>query len=155
VKICANDDFVWERVAESAGERGLNEAPQVLQRDGRVFVVYSASGSWEVSYKLGLLELRRGGDPMQPKDWLKHAKPALQATSRTWGAGHCSFTKSPDGTEDWIAFHAKRETRHNWDRVIHVERFDWDAEGRPMFSPPADPGAPLPKPSGAPSEILE
>jgi GH43 family beta-xylosidase len=147
VRLCANNDFTWERVAESPRERGLNEAPQVLQRDGRVFVIYSASGSWEVTYKLGMLELRAGGDPLRPQDWIKHAKPVMQATSRTWGVGHCSFTQSPDGTEDWIAFHAKRETKPNWDRVIHVQRFGWDAQGRPVFSAPAHPGAALPQPS--------
>lgn len=147
VRLCANDDFIWERVGEAPDGRGLNEAPQVLQRDGRVFVVYSASGSWEVSYKLGMLELREGGDPLRPQDWTKHRSPVMQATSRTWGVGHCSFTQSPDGTEDWIAFHAKRETTPNWDRTIHVQRFEWTAQGRPVFSPPADPGFLLPLPS--------
>lgn len=147
VRLCANDDFAWERVGESLAQRGLNEAPQVLQRDGRVFVIYSASGSWEVSYKLGMLELRRGGDPLRPADWIKQRAPVLQATERTWGVGHCSFTRSPDGTEDWIAFHAKREQRPNWDRVIHVERFGWDDAGRPIFSPPASPGVALAVPA--------
>ncbi|HVS53971.1 MAG TPA: glycoside hydrolase family 43 protein [Opitutaceae bacterium] len=147
VRICANDDFAWERVGESLAQRGLNEAPQVLQRDGRVFVIYSASGSWEVSYKLGLVELRPGGDPLRPTDWIKHHAPVLQATARTWGVGHCSFTRSPDGAEDWIAFHAKRERQPNWDRVIHVQRFDWDDEGRPVFSAPADAGESLAMPS--------
>lgn len=147
VRICANDDFVWERVGESMSERGLNEAPQVLQRDGRVFVVFSASGSWETTYKLGLLELVAGGNPLLSADWIKHAHPVLQASDQTWGVGHCSFTKSPDGSEDWIAYHAKRDTAHNWDRVIHVQRFDWDANGRPVFGSLTAPGAFLSSPS--------
>ncbi len=148
VRICANDDFLWERVGETRAGRGLNEGPQVLQRDGRVFVVYSASGSWEATYKLGLLELRPGGDPLCAADWRKHAEPVFQAAGRTYGVGHCSFTKSPDGREDWIAFHAKRNTQHNWNRVIHVQRFLWDAAGFPIFGQPSQPGAPLSLPSG-------
>ena len=147
VRICANNDHVWERVGESVSNRGLNEAPQVLQRDGRVFVVFSASGSWEATYKLGLLELVTGGNPLRPSDWIKYAQPVFQASTHIWGVGHCSFTKSPDGAEDWVAFHAKRDTAHNWDRVIHVQRFDWDANGRPVFGSPVPPGAYLTAPS--------
>jgi GH43 family beta-xylosidase len=151
VRLCRNDDFLWERVGEAATGRGLNEAPQVLQRDGRTFVAFSASGSWEVTYKLGLLELRAGGDPMNPADWTKHDEPILAATEKTWGVGHCSFTQSPDGTEDWIAFHAKRETTPNWDRVIHVQRFEWDEQGRPVFGRPAAAGEHLALPSAMPA----
>jgi GH43 family beta-xylosidase len=148
VRICANNDFRWERVGEAPAGRGLNEGPQVLQRNGRVFVVFSASGSWETTYKLGLLELRAGGDPMQPEQWTKHAEPVFQATERTWGVGHCSFTTSPDGAEDWFVFHAKRNTAHNWDRVIHAQRFTWRGDGRPNFGRPIDPGASIAAPSG-------
>ncbi len=147
VRICENDTFVWERVGETPEGRGLNEAPQVLQRDGRVFVVFSASGSWEITYKLGMLELRAGGDPLSPQAWIKHERPVFQATDCTWGVGHCSFTTSPDGTEDWITFHAKRETKHNWDRVIHVQPFSWDTTGCPVFGAPMAAGAQLPVPS--------
>ncbi|MEO5957749.1 MAG: family 43 glycosylhydrolase [Opitutaceae bacterium] len=149
MRLCANDDFVWERVGESATGRGLNEAPQVLQRDGRVFVILSASGSWEITYKLGLLELRVGGDPMNPADWIKHAEPAFEATADTWGVGHCSFTKSPDGSENWIAYHAKRDTTPNWDRVIHVQSVDWDSQGRPVFGRPASGGMKFAVPAGS------
>ena len=44
-RLCGNDDYTWERVGERAPGRGLNEAPEVLQRGGRVFVSYSCSGS--------------------------------------------------------------------------------------------------------------
>lgn len=147
VRLCANDDFVWERVGESLSGRGLNEGPQVLERQGRVFVVYSASGSWETSYKLGMLELRPGGEPMKPRDWSKFSEPVFAATENVWGVGHCSFTQSPDGTEDWIAFHAKVERAHNWNRVIHVQPFSWDANGRPVFGRPVAAGEPLALPS--------
>jgi GH43 family beta-xylosidase len=147
VRMCANDDFVWERVGELPSGRGLNEGPQVLQRHGRVFVVFSASGSWEASYKLGILELRPGGDPLTARDWIKSPEPVLAATERTWGVGHCSFTQSADGAEDWIAFHAKVERAHNWNRVIHVQPFFWDATGRPLFDRPRAAGETLVAPS--------
>ena len=83
VRLCANDDFLWERLDETASSRGLNEAPQVLTRHGRVFIVYSASASWETTYKLGLLELVPGGDPLNPSSWRKWAKPVFQSTRET------------------------------------------------------------------------
>jgi GH43 family beta-xylosidase len=148
VCLCANDDYLWERVDETTASRGLNEAPQVLVRGSRVFVVYSASASWETTYKLGLLELAPDGDPMNPRAWRKHATPVLQATDVTWGVGHCGFTKSPDGREDWIVFHAKLETKPNWNRAVHAQRFTWDAQGRPVFGEPVAAGVPMAVPSG-------
>jgi len=148
VQLCANDTFLWERVDETAATRGVNEAPQVLQRGGRSFVVFSAGASWETTYKLGMLELRAGGDPMNPADWTKHSEPIFEATDATWGVGHCSFTQSPDGSEDWIAYHAKRNIQPGWERVIQVQRFGWDRDGLPVFGLPCDAGASLPLPAG-------
>jgi len=152
VRICDNDDHLWERVSESPDERGLHEAPQVLRRNGRTFVVYSCSGSWEPSYKLGLLELRPGGDPMNPADWSKRAKPVFRATEKTYGVGHCSFTKSPDGREDWMAFHAKVDRRPGWRRAIHIQPFGWSADGEPAFGEPVAAATPIPVPSGQAAE---
>lgn len=151
VRICANDDYAWERVDETLKTRGLNEAPQVLTKDERVFVVYSASASWETTYKLGMLELVPGADPMSPRSWRKYRTPVFQATKDTWGVGHCSFTQSPDGTEDWLVFHAKLETKPNWNRAVHVQPFSWDEGGAPVFGPPIAAGLPLAVPSGASS----
>ena len=147
VRLCANNDFLWERVDETAGTRGLNEGPQVLTRDGRVFVVYSASASWEPTYKLGMLELRPNCDPLEPRSWYKHREPVFQSTRETWGVGHCCFTQSPDGTEDWIVYHAKLERKPNWKRAIHAQTFTWDVHGVPMFGAPLAAGQPVDAPS--------
>lgn len=36
----------------------VNEAPMVLQREGRLFLLYSASLCWTPDYALGLLEFK-------------------------------------------------------------------------------------------------
>lgn len=149
VRLCANDDFVWERVDETISTRGLNEAPQVLVRNGRVFVVYSASASWKTTYKLGMLELATNGDPMNPRAWSKHATPVMESTDTTWGVGHCGFTQSADGAEDWIVFHAKLDRKPNWNRAVHVQRFNWSADGLPVFGKPIRAGERLSLPSEA------
>jgi GH43 family beta-xylosidase len=148
VRICANDDYNWERVDETSASRGLNEAPQVLTRNGQVFVIFSASASWEISYKLGMLELMPGGNPMEPRAWTKWRQPVFQATKATWGVGHCGFTRSPDGTEDWIVFHAKLETKPNWNRAVHVQPFSWSESGAPVFGSPIAAGLAIACPSG-------
>jgi GH43 family beta-xylosidase len=148
VRLCANDDFCWERIDETTATRGLNEAPQVLVRDGRVFVVYSASASWQTTYKLGLLALAPGAEPLDPSAWAKYSKPVFESTASTWGVGHCGFTSSPDGTEDWIVFHAKVERRSNWKRVVHAQRFAWSPAGEPVFGAPIAAGIGVGVPSG-------
>lgn len=148
VRLCANDDFTWERVDETIATRGLNEGPQVLSRNGRVFLVYSASASWEISYKLGMLELAVGGDPLDPRCWHKQGAPVFQRTISTWGVGHNCFVKSPDGAEDWLVYHAKVDRKRNWNRVIHAQRFTWDDTGRPVFGKPIAAGVPIARPSG-------
>jgi GH43 family beta-xylosidase len=148
VRLCANNDFDWERVDESPGSRGLNEAPEVLQHEGRTFVTYSCSGSWQPSYKIGLLELKPGSDPLDPRNWTKHSKPAFQATFSTFGVGHNSFVKSPDGTEDWLIYHAKMYRANGWQRAVFVQRYGWDANGLPDFGKPVAAGQLLAAPSG-------
>jgi len=148
-RLCANDDFLWERVGESRHGRGLNEGPQVLTRQGRVFVIYSCSGSWEASYKLGMLELTVGTDPLDAASWHKYSEPVFQSKIPTaCGVGHCSFTQSPDGREDWIVFHSKISPTHGWQRVIRAQAFRWSANGRPEFGAMVSSGFPAARPSG-------
>jgi GH43 family beta-xylosidase len=148
VQICANDDYLWERVGETREGRGLHEAPQVLQRADRTFVVYSCSGSWQPTYKLGMLELKPGADPLKPESWVKHPQPVFQSTATTFGLGHCSFAKSPDGLEDWLIYHVKTERAEGWRRVLFAQRFDWTADNWPRFGQPVDWGQLVALPSG-------
>ena len=148
VKLCENNDHLWERVDEKLTGRGLHEASQVLHRDGRLFMVYSCSGSWQPSYKLGMLELKRGGDPMNPAHWTKHPEPVFAPTAETFGTGHCSFVKSPDGREDWLLYHVKQRRQPGWQRAIHIQKFRWTEDGLPDFGRPIAVGVPLTVPSG-------
>lgn len=148
VRICDNDDYLWERVDERPEGRGLNEAPQVLQHDGRTFLAYSCSGSWQPSYKIGMLELRPGGDPLNATDWKKFPEPVFQSTASTFGVGHNSFVKSPDGTQDWIVYHAKWSRSDGWQRTVFTQPFHWNADGTPDLGRPVAAGEPLPLPAG-------
>ena len=129
-------DHAWERV----GRPVVNEGPTVLHgRDGQVFVVYSASGSWTDDYCLGLLALT-GSDPLQPSSWVKKPVPVFTRSAGVFGPGHASFVRSPDGSEDWIVYHAARRRSGGWDRDVRMQRFGWKPDGSPDFGIPVPPG---------------
>ncbi len=136
--------FDWER----RGDPDVNEGPQPLIHGDRLFVIYSASGSWTDHYCLGQLALRQGGDPLDPNAWTKNASPVFESANGVYGPGHCSFTKSPDGTEDWIVYHAAREKGSGWDRNVRMQPFTWRADGTPDFGSPVSMALKLTKPSG-------
>jgi GH43 family beta-xylosidase len=142
----------WERRVDPVDGLDLNEGPQVLERNGQTFIVYSTRESWTPAYRLGMLRLNGStADPMQASSWTKSG-PVFQQANGVYGPGHNGFTKSPDGTEDWIVYHAKVDTGPNWNRVIRAQRFTWRADGSPDFGQPAASGMPLPAPSGEPCE---
>jgi GH43 family beta-xylosidase len=123
----------WERVAMP-----ICEGPQVLKRNGDIFIVYSASASWTADYCLGLLH-NSSRNILDPKAWVKHG-PVFRKTDQVWGVGHCSFVKSLCQTEDWIIYHSKSSPKPGWkDRDVHAKRFTWSSDGFPDF------GAPLPR----------
>ncbi|MCB1097337.1 MAG: family 43 glycosylhydrolase [Verrucomicrobiae bacterium] len=153
-RLCANDDYQWERTEPGSSGRGLNEGPQVLSNGDRTFVVYSCGASWLPSYKLGLLELV-GDDPLSPDAWEKHPHPVFESTDTTFGVGHSCFTRSADGTEWWHLFHAKRDRAPGWRRSIFAQPFKFDGSGFPDFGRPVTAGSPLTRPSEEDSAKLQ
>jgi GH43 family beta-xylosidase len=132
----------WER----GTELDLQEGPQVLQRAGQTFVIYSTRESWLPDYRLGELRLT-GAEPLRAASWTKRG-PVFASGDGVYGVGHASFTTSPDGTEDWIVYHAKTSTTPGWDRVIRMQKFTWSADGSPDFSTPVPSGRKIARPSG-------
>ena len=148
VRLANNDDYLWERVDENLQGRGLHEGPQILRRDGWVHMLYSASGSWQPSYKMGLLSIREGQDPMVPSNWRKSPEPVFTGNGRVLGVGHGTVTTSPDGTEDWIVYHSKIDPEPGWRRNVRIQPFRWRPDGFPDFGEAVPAGVPLPLPSG-------
>ncbi len=148
VQLCDNADYVWERVGDNPNERGLNEGPQILRGNDKIFIVYSCSSSWDPTYKLNYLWMDADTDPMDPASWTKKDSPAFKGAGNVYGTGHACFTKSPDGKEDWIIFHTKVETAPNWNRVIMAQPFSWDKKGFPVFGDPVQKQQAIPVPSG-------
>lgn len=132
-------------------ESWIEEGPEVLKRDGKVFIVYSANLSWTDNECLGML-INRDGNYLNPASWTKITTPVFATVSgpsgSVYGPGHCSFTKSLDGSQDWIFYHAAKASGSGWSRNIRMQAFTWDANGLPHFGQPVPAGIALPIPSG-------
>jgi GH43 family beta-xylosidase len=134
-----------------AWESWIQEGPEVLQRNGKVFVIYAANKSWTDNECLGML-VNSDGNYLNPASWTKLPQPVFQtisnATGAVYGPGHCSFTQSLDGTEYWLFFHAAQYRGAGWTRNIRMQRFTWAANGYPSFGQPVLAGVVLAGPSG-------
>ena len=132
-------------------ESWIQEGPEVLQRNGKVFVIYAANLSWTDNECLGML-VNSNGNYLDPASWTKMAQPVFKTVTgpngSVYGPGHCGFTQSLDGAEDWIFYHAAKSSGSGWSRNIRMQRFTWDASGYPNFGQPVPAGIPLPNPSG-------
>lgn len=136
---------------EKQGGMAINEGPVVLQRNGRTFLVYSASTTWSEDYCLGMLTLENGADPMSAASWSKSMQPVFRKNAEygVFAPGHNSFTRSPDETEDWIVYHALPAPGADLSlRSTRIQRIGWHPDGTPDFGIPAGDGQALTVPSG-------
>ena len=131
---------------EKSGGSAINEGPEVLVNGSKVFIVYSAAGSWTDSYCLGMLTCT-DGNFLNASSWTKSANPVFQKTEYTFGPGHNTFVKSVDGTENWIIYHCARYSGSKWTRSIRAQRFTWTDSGVPFFGEPIEQGVAVSRPS--------
>ncbi|RDG36152.1 family 43 glycosylhydrolase [Streptomyces corynorhini] len=138
--------YGWER---SGGT--VNEAPEVIQHAGKTFVVYSASGCWTPDHRLGRLTFT-GTDPLSASSWTKKSTPVFGRSDAAgvYGPGHNGFFTSPDGTENWIVYHANNSASGGCDngRTTRAQKFTWNADGTPDLGTPLALGTTRPGPSG-------
>jgi GH43 family beta-xylosidase len=147
--LLSKPELEWEK---RGGSPAINEAPQVLSSGEKLFIVYSASGCWTDDYTLGMLTAPLSADPLDPTAWTKSAEPVFEKNSagQAFGPGHNSFFTSPDGTEDWIVYHANPQAGQGCggNRSPRMQKFTWTSDGFPDFGTPADLGAAIARPSG-------
>ncbi len=138
--------YPWER---SGGF--VNEGPVALHHDDSTFVIYSASACSGPDYKLGMLTYT-GGDPLSADSWLKHPEPVFERSDENgvFAPGHNGFFRSPDGTEDWIVYHANDSLSGGCDgrRTTRVQAFGWNEDGTPNFGLPVSTDEVIAAPSG-------
>ncbi|MBF4635800.1 glycoside hydrolase family 43 protein [Agreia pratensis] len=124
------------------------EGPAALVRNGRVFVSYSANDCASDDYSLGEVTASQSSDLLNPASWTKQSQPVMTSNpaAGVFGPGHNSFTTSPDGTEDYIVYHANSAAGQGCggNRMARVQRMGWNADGSPMFPTPASTNIPTP-----------
>lgn len=122
-------EYDWEK----QGNPHVNEGPQVLMRDGKIFIIYSASGSWTDDYCLGQLTYV-GGDFLEESSWRKEPQSVFCKTDTIFAPGHASFVNSKG--QDYIIYHTARCSNAGWARQIRWKPFTWKADGSPDFGQP-------------------
>lgn len=135
-------DLPWERIGHN-----VNEAPTVIQRNGRLFMTYSASAT-DSNYCLGLLTADENADLLDPASWKKSKEPVFKsnAANSQYGPGHNCFTTSPDGKTDYHVYHSRNyekingEPLHNPDRATRAQVLKWKPDGTPDFGVPVADG---------------
>jgi GH43 family beta-xylosidase len=132
--------YKWEKVGDRPGDPphvNVNEGPATLQRNGRIFVTYSASGCWTDAYALGMLTAKAGADLLNAKSWVKSPEPVFTGSDGAVSPGHNSFFQTADG-KDWIVYHANARPGQGCGdtRSPRAQPFSWRADGTPDFGSP-------------------
>jgi len=147
--------YTWERSGDI--KRGneidhvyVNEGPEVLVHNKKLFLIYSASGCWTDNYSLGML-VESGKNLLNPASWKKHPEPVFTQSplKKVFAPGHNCFFKSPDGKEDWILYHANSDSSQGCGRFRspRAQKFTWLANGAPYFGEPVAEKTPVIIPS--------
>lgn len=127
-------DYDWERHGF-----WVNEGPNVIQREGKVFLTFSASETG-IHYCMGMLSARADDNLLDPLSWKKYRYPVLQSDPKRgiYGPGHNSFTTDEEGN-DIMVFHARTEATivgnplYNPNRHAMLMPIRWDKNSRPIF----------------------
>lgn len=125
----------------------VNEGPQFLSHNNKVFIVFSASGCWTDHYSLGLLSFTGTDNLLDASAWVKSDNPILTQSDQTkvYAPGHNSFFTSPDGKEDWILYHANSNPGDGCGikRSPRMQQIKWDEKGNPVIGEPSALGIPM------------
>ncbi|MYL99248.1 family 43 glycosylhydrolase [Novosphingobium sp. FGD1] len=128
----------------------VNEGSAFVNRNGRLFMTYSASAT-DARYCLGLLSVDENANIMDPRAWTKSQEPVFVTCRETsvYGPGHNSFTVDENGN-DILVYHGRDyeaiegDPLFNPDRHTRIQRLYFNAKGEPDFGVPVGNG-PLPE----------
>lgn len=160
--LLSKPEFEWERQwinpdgTKTAYTIYVNESPQFFQSKfhDKVYIFYSASGWWTPFYALGQLTADANSDLLDPKSWVKSKRPVFKHSQENaaYSTGNCSFLPSPDGTEYYLLYSARKiecEPIGSRDsRTARLQRIEWSEDGSPYFGVPVPEDVCVAKPSG-------
>src|SRR5271165_2971715 len=75
--VISSPEFPWEKVGDLTMKNRIdpiphvdvNEGPEILQHDGKIMLIYSASGCWTDYYELGMATASAGSNLLDPFSW--------------------------------------------------------------------------------------
>lgn len=142
--VITSPEYDWERSGLP-----VNEGPEIIKHNGRVFLTHSSSFCNTEDYKLAVVELV-GDDPIKPESWKKFDKPFFSKANGVYGPGHHGFFISPDGSEEWLIYHGNSSPTDGCSgtRAARAQPFTWTEDGLPNFGEPLMDKQQLPVPSG-------
>ena len=88
---------------------------------------------------------------MNEQNWKKSTTPILSRSDENsaFGPGSPLFVKSPDGTEDWLIYHAGPIGGQTaTDRRVRAQKINWTDDGQINLAIPSNPNTVLDLPSG-------
>ena len=157
--VVARPTMEWEVVGQP-----INEGPAFLERDGVLHMIFSASFFATDAYTLGRVTLASGDDLTDPATWegKKHPEPIFSTSTENsvYGPGHNGFFTSPDGTEDWIIYHASAApaavtASFGGSRTVRAQPFTFDEDTAPVLGVPVSLEEDLAPPSGDASDVRQ
>jgi len=109
----------------------VDEGPYALIRGDTLYLTFS-SAAVDVSYVVGLLQIQKGKDPMNPANWKKNGYPILTARCVTneWGTGHNAYVIDDDGNV-WNTYHARPGVEAP--RCSGIRRVHFNIDGEPVL----------------------
>ena len=159
--VISTPELPWEKVGDLAQTNRIdeiphvdvNEGPEILEHDGKIMLIYSASGCWTDYYELGMLTAHKNSDLLKSSSWIKSSKSVFWQSpeASVYAPGHNTFFKSPDRKEDWILYHGNSEPGQGCGelRSPRAQPFSWKGDGTPDFGRPLPLGQKIRKPSGS------
>ena len=160
--LLSKPELEWERQwinpdgSKTAYTIYVNEAPQFFRSKtgDQVYIFYSASGNWTPFYALGRLSADANSDLLNVESWEKLQRPVFRQDpdNKIFSTGNCCFLPSPDGTEYFLLYHARRienEPPGALDsRSPRLQKIEWSEDGTPYLGVPIPESVYLTKPSG-------
>ncbi|MDU2490734.1 MAG: glycoside hydrolase family 43 protein [Clostridium celatum] len=131
----AEPEYDWEKIGFL-----VNEGPAVLNRNGKIFISYSASAT-DYNYCMGVLIADENSDLLNKDSWHKSEKPVLKTDEENgiFGPGHSCFTISEDGKKDMLVYHARNykeivgDPLYDPNRHTFVKELGYDDKGNIIF----------------------
>ncbi len=129
-KLLSLSEYDWEKGGCDGSKRPyVNEGPFALYHNGKLHIVYSASGCWTDHYCMGLLTFK-GGDILDKNNWEKLPYPILSNKDGYDAPGHASFIQNaPDG-KTYCFFHAYEADCQRGEPFVlgHAATVNWDGD---------------------------